>query len=389
MSFGFPKIPYGLARFAGVVGGWLPFIPYTEPAWFPWKTGEVKIELGEGWEQCCDSGLGPQTQWRLDSGLEHICRVWGCGNLDLQTGEPLETFDGSRVVKPVWNYINWVIQAYGVTFGRSQVNGERMVMDNLNPYTGDWPRMPANGGIEPTYEEIVAAYPYMRAGLVKSPPVSLPVIDLGFLPMVDPMHIPINQPTAFPNPKPLFISPPPLGPRDPLESNESSYPPNVGPEAPTRPTPWVPPYEVPSIDIPVWPPGAPAVGGHNNLPPGRNEKERKTRRSIPARLLLNSLTESSDIIDAFYKSIPAKGTKRRWKGRDGKWREAAITPQDKLLFIFKNAKHMDLDKAIDNLVENELEDRVIGGLSRRLKDTYQTNQPHGGLGIGYQAGPAL
>lgn len=291
---------------------------------------------------------------------------------------------------PTFDYTEWVIIVRGVTFGRSQVNDERMVMDNMWPAVGGWPKMPLfPDGHTPTKAEILARWPSMDIQLVQPRPVYMPAEDYGILPSLDPMQIPINRPIEFPRPMPLFVAPPPLGPRDPLESNWSGYPANPGLVAPTRPEPWTPPYEVPSIDIPLVPGVRPSAGGHNKLPPGRNEKERKTRRSLPAAALLSAMTDVSDVIDAFYKSIPAKGTHRRWKGRDGKWREAAITPQDKLLFIFKNAKEMDLDKAIDTLIQNEIEDRIIGGISQGLKNTYDRNRPHGSLGIGYQAGPAL
>lgn len=186
---------------------------------------------------------------------------------------------------------------------------------------------------------------------------------------------------------------------DRIESDAVSYG-ETRRNSPLQPNvPLLPPYEVPqlgSVTITATAINAVAGGGHQKRPPRSDERERKFRMGNSALRIvmgvLSGLTEAGDLIDAIYKSIPAKGTARRWKGRDGKWREAAITPQDKLAFIMFNWDKIDLGDALWNIAENELEDRAFGTLGNLLKNTYQGNHDAGykpNNYRGFQSGPAL
>lgn len=186
---------------------------------------------------------------------------------------------------------------------------------------------------------------------------------------------------------------------DPVESDKDDYGPKRRRRNRLRPRPRLKPYEVSDMGAVVLTPNGVehlAPGGHAKLPPNKGDRERKARIGSPTLRvvmgILGALTEAGDLIDAIYKAIPAKGTHRRWKGRDGKWREAAITPQGKLAFIYANWQKVDISDALWNIVENEAEDRAFGYLGNRLKKTYASNHAAGykpNNMRGFQSGPAL
>jgi len=281
------------------------------------------------------------------------------------------------------------VQPYSIGLGRgyNPIGGQntRLIIDTWTYF--DWRFFPTGTPvvtpvIRPIYSS-VGAHP----------------VDRPIMRQIDAMQTPIMQPVSQPVSVPYWLIPilansgKPMD-RDPLESSLVEYP-----QSAPGPAAWVPPYVVPSIDISTGstelqkPPVLnTSSGSHSKTPPPPGERERKLRaQPVIVRSIIKGLghmTEAGDLIDSFYKAIPAKGTNRRWKGRDGKWREAAISPQDKLAFVYKHWSKVDLSEAFKNVVENEIEDRVIGGASNALKSTYKNN-PYMQKLRGFQSGPAF
>lgn len=165
-----------------------------------------------------------------------------------------------------------------------------------------------------------------------------------------------------------------LGPKGKAENDQPSR------------RPWRAPYRVPAVDI-NWhvgpasrtlprprsdtdtgttrpPPKYPEVTfkDHIKMPPGPKVRERK-RAGVPkalwkAVMFAGAVTEACEAVDVFYKALPWQ--LRRWKGRDGKWRDKEITCHMRALAVFRNAASINVEEALIGLVENEIKDRVIG-----------------------------
>lgn len=127
-------------------------------------------------------------------------------------------------------------------------------------------------------------------------------------------------------------------------------------------------------------------------PAAAGEKERKVMprsRAIGLALVraLDRLSESAEVVDSFYQALPADVRKRWEKGRgahwakvNGKWKwvglnrgladqagQYGIDGADwKLEALWHNWHKVDYAQAIENVAKNELEDRVYGGIYKRL-----------------------
>jgi hypothetical protein len=260
------------------------------------------------------------------------------------------------------------------------------------------------------------ALPAPRMVNVWSPapqPLELPFHKPWLIPTVDPLEWPIGVPyMPVPVPWPMIPHLPQIDPnRDPLEQprrgprptprpRPSPYP-SPGPrpdgQPVSRPVPVEPPApgNLPSIDIGIEPGKLPSVnsnGQHARRPPRKGEKEKKgganhglyAALSSPGGILAiaGAITEANDMLKALYESLPVRV--RRWKGRDGKWRNTAITPQDMVKELYKHADQIDIDKFQMNFLKNEIGDAVLGIASKSKGG----REGLGGFG-GYHAGPAL
>lgn len=237
----------------------------------------------------------------------------------------------------------------------------------------------------------------------KSPPRYLPEAPPNFAPLdllpmnipgLDPNSMPIFVPVPTPHPIPVPLLPrlkpnpdrvpsersddgivtkpdpwapiPPVNPFPP----EPAFPPNPEPGTGVKPKPPVDPF-VPSVDLDTGAIGSsprvtPRPGRHYKRPPGSNEREKKKNLNRGAFYrILNGLVgfvgEAGDFVDAVYDALPPKV--RRWKGRDGKWRDRDANPITKAERIFNNLDKLDVDKAIENIIANQLEDKLIGSLA--------------------------
>lgn len=281
--------------------------------------------------------------------------------------------------------------------------------NNVTIYTG--PRTSDTPGVRPQYQLM-----YMESGYVyANKPASLPSpkyrpAQAGFvlprdllpinIPALDPNSVPIGVPVPTPHPIPVpwlpgikpnpdrvpsersdngpVPKPDPWAPRpEPVSPfpPEKPFPPNPRPDPGGRPKPPVDPY-VPSVDIDTGaisnnPLITPRPGRHYKRPPGSNEREKKTTENPGAYYrILNGIVgfagEAGDVVEAVYDALPKSET--RWKGRDGKWRDRDYGPIEKAKRIFNNLDKLDVDKAIENIIANEAEDRLIGGLSKGARE---------------------
>lgn len=115
-------------------------------------------------------------------------------------------------------------------------------------------------------------------------------------------------------------------------------------------------------------------------PPKPGQKERKGTTTMRVLLgLLDSLSEAAEVVDAVYEALPEK-TKKQWDcsgkrpgfedvTRSGNMLDNAgqygIDRADcKLAALWHNSHKIDLEKAVRNIIANQLQDRVIGDLSR-------------------------
>lgn len=163
--------------------------------------------------------------------------------------------------------------------------------------------------------------------------------------------------------------------------------------------PPLPPYVVPSIDVPIDPPGPPRPGEHVNMPPRNRSREKKLRVMPKWAGMLSRfygrITEANDMLDCMIKSMPHK------MGRNGKWRSPCEgMPQvEKLMCLSDRFASIDVEKFFTCVVEDNATDWAIGQLSRRGAKAYENavtkgyapNRPSpafgGWAGRGAQQGP--
>ena len=117
-------------------------------------------------------------------------------------------------------------------------------------------------------------------------------------------------------------------------------------------------------------------------PPGPRTKERKFALTVSGvgRLILGHVTEGIDTIQAIYDALPLKLRQRLWR-MNGNY----MSPLDKALAIYRYINDIDPQKAVENLVYEQIEDYVYGRLGRI---TAEANKRRGFPG-GLELGPAL
>lgn len=147
---------------------------------------------------------------------------------------------------------------------------------------------------------------------------------------------------------------------------------------PDLPNPWepLPEWPVPDVDVPSidLTPGEDLTDGkHERRPPEPPEREKKKRlgKSKSDRWLwvLNNIvgtfTEIDDTVSAIYKGLPWKY--RRWKGKDGVWRDRDANTALRLERLYKLVGKIDIDVAVDEIIKNEMTDKAFGKVGNRLK----------------------
>lgn len=120
-------------------------------------------------------------------------------------------------------------------------------------------------------------------------------------------------------------------------------------------------------------PDGTVVGTLGKTPKRKNKKPKKRERQgkneqVPhvgtvapnAWYMVNMLTEGLDFVDALYRSLP-KECRRKFKP----------TPYDKAKAIYDCWDHLDLNKAVQNFLNNEIEDFIYGQVGQATKKAQQ------------------
>lgn len=187
-----------------------------------------------------------------------------------------------------------------------------------------------------------------------------------------PEVIPVNEPYAIPEepwvpwfmPDPFPVSEPmPIAPPIRRARPEEDF---KNPRARPRPNPASPP----SIDIE--PNKPPKPSHHDRVPPEPPEKEKKKRLNNAMAgawgavlgKLVNSYTEADDLVSALYKGLNWKV--RRWRGRDGVWRDRDITTAARTQRLYTAFGDFDLQKGLTEVIKNEIGDQLFGRIGKAL-----------------------
>lgn len=195
------------------------------------------------------------------------------------------------------------------------------------------------------------------------PPLKVPY------PALDPFSLPIGQPVSTPKPIPYralpYLKPNPW--RSPSEQT-IRMPRTVGRARPEG---------LGSIEL--YPnPGNRIRPGHALKPAPKGTKERKFRiYSIRAGSALGRslsvVTEAKDFVDAIYDALPDK-YKRRWH-----------SPHEKAWLIYRHFLEIDVAEAIQNVIENQIEDWILGKAAQQMAKASRRR----GSPFGLTVGPAI
>lgn len=137
---------------------------------------------------------------------------------------------------------------------------------------------------------------------------------------------------------------------------------------------------------------------HENAPPSRGEKERKTVANLRSGSLLGTLvghvTEGLDFLEAVFDALPpefkpgwykihGKGGKEIWVKR---WQ---ASPQQMADALWEHFGELDINAAIYNLIANQLEDAFYGKLGKRAQQLAGPLLEQLGRPVGFGTGPAM
>ena len=105
-------------------------------------------------------------------------------------------------------------------------------------------------------------------------------------------------------------------------------------------------------------------------PPKPRQRERKALGTMRTVLtVLDHASEAAEVVDAIYEALPAK-TREKWSCGGGRGLidsagQYGIDKADcKLRALWHNWHKVDIEKAVKNIIANEIQDRVIGNIAR-------------------------
>lgn len=177
-----------------------------------------------------------------------------------------------------------------------------------------------------------------------------------------PMPIPLTRPPTRPNQEPGYQPQPRPQPRPDPRPRPLNRPIGAG---------FSPIAPVPSIN---WSPGKlPLADIHERRPPESDEREKKKRLKPGTAVAwlqfmnqaVGSYTEMDDTISALYKGLPWH--LRRWRGRDGVWRDRDIRSDTRAKRLFELLGQLDVEKAIEEVIKQQLTDAAFGTVGNKLK----------------------
>lgn len=253
---------------------------------------------------------------------------------------------------------------------------------------------------DPVFHEATQSRPPIWADVGPSgQPWSLSPILPDYFPALDPDSLPIGQPAPSPQPVPYPMIPDRVS--NPYRINQ----PDRGNTAPEAGPVTAPEPEAPGAVI-ITPHGNTTTRvKHQYKRPKPREKERKLR--VPTDRLffqvLSQLTEYNDYIAALYKALPNKYQVRfvlpsgdHIQRKNGQWAvDYNPTPQAKAKALYDAFDKLSDEELQDfvtdgfnNLLTNEIQDRIIGYISRGAGGLRRSEYVHNKVG-GFQVGPAL
>ena len=217
----------------------------------------------------------------------------------------------------------------------------------------------------PTWKPIPAITPKPGGPIVNIPNEWVPPLPDWLYPPrpFDPQPIPVAPPLTLP---------------DPLPSPEAPAVPPPAPRPPIMPAPV--PGVVPAIN---WSPGGFLdPGDHVKRPPDPPTERERKKRLGPSdswkwykfiERVGGSYMEFDDNVAAIYKGL--HWSVRRWRGRDGVWRDRDITSTARLERIFQYAESVkfNVHDAIVALQSEQSSDRTFGKIGKILSDKTRDN----------------
>lgn len=303
-------------------------------------------------------------------------------------------------LNPNWG---WIIRWHLNRQGEPGITGRYSTVDSFNrPNSVRGPANPPQKG--PMYFQ--DPQPKTRPRPAFSPvwqpdPFWAPIPVLP--PAVDPLIRPVGSPEPYPVPLPWRVIPM-RGPnpwRSPGEQTQT------GPRGRTRPRPRPPGWPVtyrppgqpgptvvaqpggPVFEVP--PPTGTATRPH---PPRPREKEKKVKApwNHAVRVAVDAATEFCDAVDALWQALATTDgefDRAKWKKRlahhDGKKQP---TCQAKAAAVWALWDQLDATDAVNNLINNQIEDMFFGAMGNAAKKGRQNT--HGfspNSGQGFQSGP--
>lgn len=287
--------------------------------------------------------------------------------------------------------------AFSMTLGLWQRNPNGSASHHRSYYTDIWYE-PGSGGWPQSISsaEMLEAgpKPIYDFGMGALPSVGRLPWEYSVNPQLMPIHVggavtpapkPITNPVRVP--EPLTPQMPDVGPR-PV--------PRPVPVPATVPVPGILPGHVPYINWTPLPyqgtvtlqgPGVAARVNPRANPRARRPRprtrEKKARMGAVMAFMWNAaahVTEWIDAVDILYESLP-----RYLKRREYQRRERQPNPIERALLVYQNINQLDVEKALNDWIKNDLEDRLYAlGSDHAATANRANNRP-----IGYEAGGSL
>lgn len=350
-------LPYGVLRPLRPFTRLLPVIGWAITAYeiydfwqsYQAQLGPGGIDFSGLGEELCQTGDGPFEAYREQTFAVSSLATWNppsplCGtSAQVPTG-PIDA-----------------IPAFG-PFTTSSCFRIRRIY--IGPYSSGGTRMSYHRG----FQQIVR-----RVGCVTEPGTILP----PSFPEWEPIELPSEVPTIA---LPELPYPYPFAPEFPRVNPVPDLPvfPDEMPDADEDPVddlgnPWPPgnPTTIPSVDLNG--DGTITPGTHDRVPPNDPDREKKKRPSAPVggawsdflKRKVGSYMEYDDMIAALYQGLNWKV--RRWRGRDGIWRDRHITSSDRAAAIARHLDTYSIEDGLKALIWNETVDRVFGAVGQAFK----------------------
>lgn len=281
---------------------------------------------------------------------------------------------------------------FDVIFGNDYYKRAVYYVSDADPNVGPYPLKNKAWAYPPNWFDDPQKHPGKEA----KPTPGVNPAPLPDLTPIDPFSAPIGVPMSTPRPVPYWaipgLRPNPM--RSPVERTHRG-PARAPVRAPVRaPGPITVPVEIPTIVIEPVPVGVPGPGGspapapvsRSNAarpvgpPPARTKETKALVAPVwwpVVKWALNGITEGLDAFYAIYDALPL-----RYKARGARRFEQHAAA------LYRNFEHVDWNKALENMIRNEVEDAILGRVGRSLAKGARSN-PYYNRPVGFQAGPGL